>query len=386
MSDLPRELIYAIVDAIVSPLDLSADPWIVDNASEYLTTLRACSLVAHDFVRPCQHYIFHGVTIGEDASRLATIVNQSPHIAGYIKALYIESALKDGNGVLVRQLLTLTTGLERLDIYPVPNGARWAAEYMAVFGDLALDSLHHLTLWYFTFDNATQLENLLSKNSGLRTLVLRSVTLMDTSISQTNGETEPLVTLERLDLYFLDAANVAALVGAFQRVDLGKLKSLYLHNTPMSSLIELNTSTLEDLRIRAYFPDTFLNQSVDADALVDASQLQTLDLKIPFLSSLTQMVRRFGPLTNLVQLHTIVLSVSQKTTPAEWTALDQLLGVVAGDLPGLKHVRVYSGSQWNSQEPHPEGQIRQWMPVLAARGVLRLMGHDTTEGDEFAGI
>ncbi|KAJ7060861.1 hypothetical protein C8F01DRAFT_1369727 [Mycena amicta] len=384
MAELPQELIDAIIDAIVSSLDLSEDPWI---ASSVFPTLRACSLVAHAFVRPCQQYIFHGITLSDDAGSFVSLLETSPHIASYIRALYVESALRGAEPTEIRQILELATNLVRLDISPEPSvgpvSVPWTQDFSTVYEDsLALASLRHVTLWYFTFDNARQLEELLSRSVGLKTLVLRSVRFSETATPTPAEETEvePTVVLERLDLYFLDSGNVSALLEAFKRVDLTKLRSLYLHNTPMNSLLESNASTLEELRIRAYYPDMFLNDNVSADALAGASQLLTLDLKLPFLPSLSRMVRRFGSLEHLVQLHTVIVSVSQKTVPAEWTELDDQLGVLGGE---LKEVRIHSGSQWNNEEPHSDERMQTWMPVLAGRGVLRLLGHDA-EADEFS--
>ncbi|KAJ7663483.1 hypothetical protein B0H17DRAFT_1211656 [Mycena rosella] len=62
--DLPQELIDSIVDALFDGFDLDKDPWIINNTDNgLLRTLRSCALVARAFVRPCQTYLFHGLTI-----------------------------------------------------------------------------------------------------------------------------------------------------------------------------------------------------------------------------------------------------------------------------------------------------------------------------------
>jgi hypothetical protein len=121
--------------------------------------------------------------------------------------------------------------------------------------------------------------------------------------------------------------------------------------------------------VYANFPtDTFLAESVDADALAGAYGLKSLDLKVPFLPSLSKMVRLFGSLEHLMQLRWVCITVSQKTYLAEWSELDGLLG----ELPALDEVHVYSGSQWTPGEPHQEALLKAWMPVLAGRDVLRI--------------
>ncbi|KAF7288182.1 hypothetical protein HMN09_01417600 [Mycena chlorophos] len=380
VADLPQELIDAIIYALVAPLDLDSDPWAVESdapaAPAIFSALRACSLVAHAFARPCQEYLFHGIVLDDDGAntRLTDVLNTSPHLGGYVRAVFVES----GPTQSIRDVLRATTNIIRLDISPNPPeplaNVPWTDEFAAVFGpSLAQQGLQHVTLWSFEFRNAKQLENLLLPNPALKTLVLRLLRFTETEADVDNDEDgEPLVNLQRLDLYFFDASTIDALLAGFKRIDLTKLRSLYLHNTPMSSLVEANSATLEVLRIRAYYPDISLNENVAENALAEASKLLVLDLYLPFLPSLKRMLHRLGTLSGLSHLHTVIISVSQKTGVAEWTELDQLLGVVGGDLPALKQVRIYSGSKYD--QPHPKEVMHEAMPVLSSRGVLRLLG------------
>ncbi|KAJ7056901.1 hypothetical protein C8F01DRAFT_1372230 [Mycena amicta] len=368
---LPQELIDAVVDAIVSPLDLSEDPWIVTS----ILPLKACALVARTFVRPCQRYIFYGIRLRDNASRFASLLESSPHIASYIRAVYVETALERDEPVSIRQVLQLSTNLVWLDINlqtwlsglaTVPVSGRQAFAVMLQDG-LAQASLQRVMLRNFALESR-QLENLLFRSKGLKTLELRSPAFALPTTGTPTERIQPAVVLERLVLYFVKSETVQKLLETFKRVDLTKLRSLCLHNTPMNSLLAANASTLETLELRGLFPGTFLENDEPVDVFTGAAQLRVLDLQVPLLVDLIPVVRNFGSLRHLVKLHTVVIAVIQKAAPAEWTALDLLLG---RDLQTLKEVRIRPGSDLHLN-PHPHELVRSWMPILAEKGVLRI--------------
>ncbi|KAF8169856.1 hypothetical protein K438DRAFT_1982984 [Mycena galopus ATCC 62051] len=388
--DLPQELIDAIIDAVVGDLGLFQDPWLVDNTPQVLDTLKSCALVARAFVRPCQSYIFHGITISDDARLppliFSTLLMESPHLALYIRAIYFEySIAEDAENIESMQyILASAKNLERLDIYPDPPSqmVSWQAYPKPVRTSFesafALPHLRHITLWYSHFSDASELQTLLKESTSLKTLVLRSITFGASSSEATPElpptESSPRVVLDSLQLYFLDAVQVQDLLDSFVAIDITHLRFLYLHNTPMNALFRVNAATIQHLRIRAYQPDAFINATVDAGALTGAHNLQTLDLKVPFLPTLNRMLRILGSFSQLMCLHTILVRVSQNSRQADWEQLDELLGV-AGDLPALGEVHVFSGSQFD--DPHPEDILRAWMPMLAGRDVLRIHGNNS---------
>ncbi|KAF7351450.1 hypothetical protein MSAN_01577100 [Mycena sanguinolenta] len=366
---LPQELINAIIDAVVSDLDLAQDPWIVDNTPEVLDTLKSCALVARAFVCPCQIYIFHGITISDDAHLpplvFSTLLMESPHLASHIRAIYFEYSVgaEPENVEPMKHILASATNLERLDIYPeAPSQSVVWSQYpepvrTAFASAFALPYLRHITLWYSHFNDASELQLLLRESFSLKTLVLRSLTFGSTEEAEIPEAPSPPPRCE--------------LLHSFTAIDITRLRTLYLHNSPMNTLLRVNAPTIQELRIRAYYPEALLDASVDADALSAAHNLQTLDLKVPFLSTLNKMLRMLGTLSQLTRLRSISVMVSQRTLQADWEELDGLLGVV-GDLPALEEVNVFSGSQF--EEPHPEALLRTWMPALTGRNVLRIHG------------
>ncbi|KAJ7099911.1 hypothetical protein B0H15DRAFT_796652 [Mycena belliarum] len=383
--ELPQELIDAIVDAIVAEGGLAQDPWMIDNSVDLLETLRSCALVAHAFVRPCQTYLFHGLILtdneGISPEALSAIFTASPHLASYARALYFEHRAVDAHLESILNILASLTNLARIDIYPSTGDVSlWAtypeplrASFSAIF---ALPSIQHITLCYLWFEDASELQTLLSESTGLKTLGLCSVAFA--ALERGEGPkmppavSSPRVVLNSLQVYFLLAEHIEDIIQTFTTVDITRLRSLYLHNTPMKSLLKVAGPTIRDLKIRAYYSDIFLPETVDAVALetVDATALagahllRSLDLQLPFLQTLNKLVHLFGSLVHLALLQTVNITVSQKTYPgpAEWLELDRLLG----ELPALRDVHVYSG------EPHEEALLRSWMPVLAGRDVLRI--------------
>ncbi|KAJ7448036.1 hypothetical protein FB451DRAFT_1289642 [Mycena latifolia] len=362
--DLPQELIDSIVDAILDGVDLAQDPWIIGRTVDVLRTLRS-------------YLPFHGVTAGDDErkspNRYFVLFSARPHLASYVHALRFEHRAVEEHHEPIAHILASVKTLVHLHIYPDPEGPwMWnTASLRAIFSSaLALPSLRHIALWYFSFEDALELQTLLSESTGLKTLVLNSTTFGTTKPPgrlETTPKMSPRVVLDSLELYFMDAADVQAILDSFTTVDLTRLGSLYLRDTPISSLFNMTMSSIQHLTVDAYYPEIYAG-NVDADALAGAHYLQSLDFTVPSLPSLTKMLRLFGSLEQLSRLRTLCLTVSRKTYPTEWQELDALLGV----LPALGDVHVYSGAEWTPGEPHEEALMRTWMPVLAGRNVLRI--------------
>jgi hypothetical protein len=262
----------------VDDLELAQDPWAINNTPDVLETLKSCALVTSAFVHPCQLYIFHGITLSDDAHipplKFYTLLVERPHLASYVRALYFEYAFAaaEQNIELVRHILASLTDLARLDVYPdtESQGIPWQSfpepVRTAFTSAFALPYLHHITLWYFSFEDALELETLLAESTSLQTLVLRSIEFWGTEPTETlklpAKQTPSRVVLDSLELYFMDTAQLQALLDSFTTVDITHLRSLYLHNSSMNSLLRVNASTIERVKICAYYPGTALSFSV----------------------------------------------------------------------------------------------------------------------------
>ncbi|KAJ6583036.1 hypothetical protein DFH09DRAFT_1360314 [Mycena vulgaris] len=374
--DLPQELIDSIIDAIVDAVDLAQDLWLTDKAVDVLATLRSCSLAARTFVCPCQAHIFRRITLSEEGrispELFSHVCATLPHLASYVRALCFEYTETEERLESFMHILESLKNLIRLELHPHSKyeWQSYPAPLRAVFlAAFALPSIRHITLRNLHFAHAPQLQTVLSESAGLKTLVLGSDTFGIVELvesPQVYPEVYPRVILDSLQIHFLDAAHVQAIMNSFTAVDITGLRSLYLHNTSAESLLKANAPSIQHLKLHAYYSDMFLAETVDA--LAGALQLQSLEFITPSLSSISRMVRIFGPLDHLASLRTLCITVSAKTHAVGWRDLDKLLG----ELPALAELHVYSRSPG---EPHPEPILQRWMPLLAPRGVLRL--HDS---------
>ena len=109
------------------------------------------------------------------------------------------------------------------------------------------------------------------------------------------------------------------------------------------------------------------------NALSGTHRLESLDLQIPTLRDLNTVIFRFGNLAHLTHLRKVCVSTTEETDLGEseqtaWNELDAMLSV----LPALAEVHVYSGPSWSDEPPYEHPLLREWMPVLARRGVLHI--------------
>ncbi|KAJ6478824.1 hypothetical protein C8R47DRAFT_1219368 [Mycena vitilis] len=393
--DLPQELVNSIIDAVVDELDLTKDPWLIESTPAVLRTLKSCALVTRAFLHPCQAYIFHGITLSDDPEPadsepltppglFSTLLKKHPHLASYVRAVYLQSfATVEQDFEPIEHVLASVENLRRLDIDILGDAlghdqqVMWRMYPRSIRASLqsafALPHLRHVTLWYFNFEDGLELQTLLGGSTNLKTLVLHSPTVLNTQRAD-GGKTVvapnmPRVVLDSLQLYFIAEVALQALIDSFTVIDITHLRSVYFHNTPMKSLLRMNAPTIQRVNIRAYYPDSFIDQLIDQDALAGTHDLQAIGLKVPFLSSLNRIIRTCGGFGHLTRLRTISVTVSEKGPLDQWQALDALLGV-PDILPALSEVNVYS----DNEEPHPELLLQTSMPALAARGVLRIHG------------
>ncbi|KAJ6473657.1 hypothetical protein C8R47DRAFT_1221461 [Mycena vitilis] len=375
--DLPQELIDAIIDAIVAHVDLGGEPWILNKKknSDVLEALRTCALVAHAFVRPCQTFIFHGITLRYEAlPRLSTIFVQSPLLARYVRALDLDCThWGDEHLEPVVDILASVTNLERLHIHPSYGSHLQSGPIRdTILSAFSLPYLHHLSLRFIYFEDAFELHACLAASTGLKTLVLHSIEFNDAAIKsdivESSGDprmkqaSQPpgmQVRLESLQLSFLSATQMQALLEAFTVVDITRLRALRFHNTPMCALLRINTVTIQRLAIHTYFSadEAVLGQFVDQDALTVAHGLRALEFVTPSLSQLATTLRRWR-LRQLTSLRTVSIEVRQAAQPAQWQALDALLD----EAPALAEVGSLSS-------------LAAATPLVTTRSTVSCRGH-----------
>ncbi|KAJ6538821.1 hypothetical protein DFH09DRAFT_1176325 [Mycena vulgaris] len=369
---LPQELINLIVDAIVDCVDLAHNPWIITSPLGRVIreTLRYCALIARAFVRPCQMYIFHGLTLGNTTrtKALSALCLTRPHLPSYIRALVLECRPAEEYLESIMHILAAATNLTRLKIYP-QSQAYCMPLHASLAAAFSLPYVRHIELGKVVFEDAFKLQALLSASRSLKTLTLYWITFVETTkptqTLQIPAPAAPRVVLDSLKMIYMHPTQMQAMLDAFTVIDITQLRSLDLDDVSMQPLLKLNARTLQHIKICDYSSRPSLEGTVDADAL--ARQLQSLHLEMVSPFVLNTILRFFGRLDHLMRLKTVRVRVSEREDPVSLRTLDGLLD----GLPALAEAHVYASSQWKG-EPDAEALLRSWMPVLAARGVLRI--------------
>ncbi|KAJ7666100.1 hypothetical protein DFH06DRAFT_1323245 [Mycena polygramma] len=369
--ELPLEIIESIIDVFSGGID--QDPWIIDRSPDILATLRACALVARAFVCRCQTHIFFAITLcGGDRCippyRLSTLLMESPHLASYIRAIEFGLTIVADEPVAasIAHILSSVTNLERLVLLPVSDQLRPGPVRDAFMCAFTLPRLRHLSLWYFYFADLYELQECLGGCTSLKSLMMYNLSF-DEGVDLVQRAKEraalgpPRVVLDTLQLWQFKKELIQALLDTFTVVDITHLRWLSLYGTENDTLLRANAATIQRLEILGLSGEE--NEAVPANA--NMHNLQTLELLALSLPEVNVLLRKLGYLRQLNKLRMVSVKISQETQPSEWQELDTILD----DAPALAEVKIYSGS-----EGHPDEPPLEFMPGLAARGVLRIRG------------
>ncbi|KAJ7605509.1 hypothetical protein DFH06DRAFT_1384994 [Mycena polygramma] len=347
------------------------DPWILDKSPDIVTTLRACALAARGLVCRSQLHIFSGITLCSDDKipppRLSTVLTESPHLASYVRALYFGSItlLEESMAASIAHILSSVTNLERLSIFPPTRQLTPGPVRDAFLPAFTLPHLRHLSFMDFYFEDVFELQDRLGGCPGLKSLMMHSIHFVhdiDSTQHVKLSASPPRIVLDTLHLWYLDERLLQLMFDTFTVVDIAHTRWLQLRAISIESVLAVNAATVQRLEIDIEGDDNI----VPANALANTHALQTLKLAVFSLPELNALVRKLGHLGHLYNLRTVSVLVSlYPTKPAEWQELDALLDTA----PALAEVNVYSGWQNTPDEPEPE-----FMPALAARGVLRIKG------------
>ncbi|KAJ7464972.1 hypothetical protein B0H11DRAFT_2050353 [Mycena galericulata] len=380
---LPQELI----DAIIDEFDLSLKdretrpPSFPDRKS-----LRAFSLVSHAFVGPNQRKLFSTVDLRnpyyysdappDERSRLfSKLLSSKPHIGTYVKNLTL--AYRSARSKSVEHVLSSLPNLRRLSLDPrgrhfddvLPFSIHIRDSFISAF---SLASLRRLELRRHRFTDALELDSILSNGIGLEELCLDSILFDDHSTRASDiGSVPARVVLRSLEFLKMGTQNVEAIMHAFTAVDITHLRSLFLDRYPQSFL-RVNTISMEELTLTVsashhgpmdgYFPRP-LDQILTAK-----NSLRVLHLRVYYHNGIPRVIRQLGNLANLQALKRISITARCDSIQSDmWSEVDSLLIGV-----GSEKVQIYLDC------PHRTGlhmdleQVRQTMPALDAKGILRL--------------
>ncbi|KAJ6470642.1 hypothetical protein C8R47DRAFT_1148807 [Mycena vitilis] len=234
-------------------------------------------------------------------------------------------------------------------------------------------SLHYLSLWHFYFADLFELEECLGGCPSLKSLTMYNLFLKEgMDLAQRAKERQalgpPRILLDTLQLVHFKEELMQALLDAFTVIAIAHLRWLSLRCTKIDPLLQANAATIQRLEIISIFDEAQLEPYLRAHLRI-CTPCRLLSFGYcGGLPELNVLHRKLGHLRQVNNLRTVSVEASQPISPAGWQELDTLLD----DAPALAEVNVYSGSEGHPDEPRPE-----FMPALAARGVLRIRGFST---------
>ncbi|KAJ6472049.1 hypothetical protein C8R45DRAFT_1013871, partial [Mycena sanguinolenta] len=337
-----------LFDEIIGEFDLSEKYDI-----EIADTLKSCALLARSFVRQCQARLFARISVRDYerfsssphiasvilAQKLSALLSRSPHLAGYIRTLelYYNATATEAN--FIPQILAAVTGLTGLTLWDHFHGFfPMDALNLAAF---SLSSLWRVELYGYQFQNAFELESLLSKAKCLKELTLNGVgfedfkPVNDSEVAlprQIKGTSD--VTLETLCLDTLDRPVVTSVLASFTTVDIRHLKCLSIRNSAITGILRANTRSIQKLKLGGKLLCQFVDVP-DPQIMAGENSLTSVEFEVDDIHSLLVLVPLLGDLGNLTALKTVGVKFQHWLKDhifedrGEWEELDGLLEPLA---------------------------------------------------------
>ncbi|KAJ7266614.1 hypothetical protein C8J57DRAFT_376158 [Mycena rebaudengoi] len=338
-----------IVDALIDNFAMSHDEKISRNREPVdADSLRACALTSRSFLRRSRMHLFAAFFCEHlsDFSHFDRLLAESPHI-GELYVRYFTLDIGDRTAPLLTEDVVLPRILSRL-----PSLTHLTLDFLSTYSDwpslfkasvrttLSLNCLRSLCLYYLRFENASELELLLSHATGLKALNLGGILFQNLSV---RGVDPPgiHVFLESLELE-LEMEAVDAIVSGFSTVDIKHLKSLITNSSPIIPLLRANAQTIQKVRIT---PSYYLRvlQLPDPDILKGNQTLHSIDIAEDS-SKMASALQQFGHLGHLKALKTISLDFADRvkhvsSNAADWTKLDAILSSAVN---GLEDIHIHT--------------------------------------------
>ncbi|KAJ7238862.1 hypothetical protein C8J57DRAFT_111781 [Mycena rebaudengoi] len=357
-----------IVDAIIDNFAMSHDEKISRNREPVdADSLRACALTSRSFLRRSRMHLFAAFFCEHlsDFSHFDRLLAESPHI-GELYVRYFTLDIGDRTAplltedVVLPRILSRLPGLTHLTLDFLSTYSDWPSLFKAsIRTTLSLNCLRSLCLYYLRFENASELELLLSHATGLKALNLGGILFQNLSV---RGVDPPgvHVFLESLELE-LEMEAVDAIVSGFSTVDIKHLKSLITNSSPIIPLLRANAQTIQKVRITpSYCPfncpslsfalltrtentDLRVLQLPDPDILNGNQTLHSIDIAEDS-SKMASALQQFGHLGHLKALKTISLDFADRvkhvsSNAADWTKLDAILSSAVN---GLEDIHIHT--------------------------------------------
>ncbi|KAJ6472047.1 hypothetical protein C8R45DRAFT_1013866 [Mycena sanguinolenta] len=340
---VPRELL----DKIIGEFDLSEKYDI-----EIAHTLESCALIARSFVGQCQARLFARISVRDYkrfssschiastilAQKLFALLSRSPHLAGYIRTLNLCYNAMEREANFIPHILSAVTGLTELTLWD--HGRGFFPMNALTLAAFSLSSLWRVELFGYQFQNAFELESLLSKAKCLKELALKDVGFKDFTPLDDSEVTLPRqirgtsdVKLETLCLEGLDRPVVTSVLDSFTTIDIRHLKSLSIYNSVITGILRANARSIQQLKLEKSFCQFF--DVPDPQIMAGENSLTSVNFEVDDIQSLLVLVPLLGDLGNLTALKTVGLKFQQRLGDftfedrGEWEELDGLLEPLA---------------------------------------------------------
>ncbi|KAJ7264784.1 hypothetical protein C8J57DRAFT_1308171 [Mycena rebaudengoi] len=360
---IPQELVNAIIDSSAQDLQETWSYWAHIEPPE-AATLRACALVSHSFSSRSRMHLFASINCwNEDRLRkFGRLLLESPHIGPlYVRhfCLRLTSAVLEG---LAHTLLFLTklTQFELISDYHHPlDGIRTPFLKDALLDIFSSHSLRSLAFSSHGFRDTAAFNALLNQATGLEELCLDRIGFSHTTPGL--NATAPVI-IRHLRLTNMHINDIEIMLSV---LDITRVRSLDLGNTPILPILKANVKHLRS--IRCCQTNALYQRIVDQDILEGNRSLQSIEI-VDTPKVMVVALEDFGDLKHLKALKTISLDVirnelSAKNEANSWSRLDSILANVDGV---LQNVHIYFYETERRESPDIE-ILKRWLPSVAGK-------------------
>ncbi|KAF7326090.1 hypothetical protein MKEN_00460300 [Mycena kentingensis (nom. inval.)] len=397
---IPQELIDSIIGTFTAEAAGSAD-------HKMLQDLRACSLAARAFVRPCQERIFHTVrlyhsphnfcvrgsmsSVVNRTTQLADLLAESPHLAPYVKTIHVAypSGIPDddaGDNYLraLADIFAALTAVETLQLQPravdyedlFTTYAIPRAVEDAIFGAAACASFRRLVFTRTRFGSMTDLEDIMCAAPNLRQLALREILIFDEDdehetprVRAATCEAPPV--LDAIELRVAPSHFYQEALECFRhRGIIANLRSVYFDEYD-DLILQTNESTLVEMwMIRRHGQDVRHVGTGMLEAL--CGEIATT-IHLGLSSNLTNLYTGIQHIRQAMSTHPLfchdkTVAFYLRDAGLLYQLMSDIDDLLAGERihPGPKRVPIIVGFQ----DRDAVQRVKELMPRLWARGLL----------------